>query len=53
MVKRLTHPSLLATVGVGLSLFALSSVSDLPWWLWAAWAVLGAVSVVQAVRSDR
>jgi hypothetical protein len=50
MVEKLTHPSVLATAGAGVVLVAASTVTDVPWWLWAAWAALGAMSVGQAVR---
>lgn len=50
MVEKLTHPSVLATAGVGVVLAALSAGPGLPWWMWAAWAALGAVAVGQAAR---
>lgn len=51
MVQRFTHPSVLATAAAGGVLAAAATQTDVPWWLWATWAALGAVAVTQAVRS--
>lgn len=53
LVRKLTHPSVLGTASSGVTLAVLNVIGPVPWWLWAAWGVLGAVSVVQAARSER
>lgn len=45
------HPSLVASSATGVTLAVLSTVTDLPGWLWATWAALTGVAAVQAVRS--
>lgn len=50
MLQRLTHPSILATASAGTLLALASTQTDVPWWLWATWAALGAVAVTQAAR---
>jgi hypothetical protein len=44
------HPAALATVGAGTVLVAASTVTAVPGWMWVAWAALGVVAVVEAVR---
>lgn len=51
MVEKLTHPSVLATAAAGVVLAVLQAGQGVPWWLWAAWAALGAVAVAQAARA--
>lgn len=51
MTEKLTHPSVLATAVTGVVLAALQAGPGLPWWTWAAWAVLGCVAVGQAARA--
>lgn len=53
MTNVLRHPSVATSVGAGVLLAGGTLLVDVPWWLWAAWAALAAVSVGQAVRDGR
>lgn len=50
MTKRI-HPSLTASATAGVVLLTLSTVTPLPWPIWATWGALTAVAVGQAVRA--
>lgn len=51
MTQRLTHPSVLASATAGTALALAATQTDVPVWLWAAWAALTAIAVTQAARA--
>lgn len=46
------HRSVQASAAAGVALAAAEVATDLPWWVWVAWAALSAVAVGQAVRAE-
>lgn len=46
------HRSIQASAAAGVALAAAEVATDLPWWLWATWAALSAVAIVQATRAE-
>ena len=52
-MKLVRHPAIISSALALIVLGAASIVRPLPWQLWAVWALLTAVSVLQALTSSQ